>query len=122
MPVVRVPVALALLATLVLTAGCLAEEPAEDGDDGDGGAAAQVHDVGMHNRVFDPSSLSVPKGHTLRFAAHDTMHSAGSTNGVYDAGDIPQGQSKDMLLDQAGTFTITCRFHPGMQMALTVTP
>ena len=107
-------------------AGCtLVEEDPPEGDDTEpretGSSGPKTHDVGMHNRMFDPDAITVPKGDTLRFAAHDTKHSVESTNGVYDAGDVPAGTEKDVWLNLEGDYVFRCNIHAGMQMSVTVT-
>lgn len=111
--VVRLFVTLLLVATLLL-AGC------SGGSDG-GTPAGQTTEIAMHNQVYEPAKVTVAKGDVLRFAAHDTAHSARTMDGSYDAGDIAQGQSKDVAMDRAGTFVFKCRFHSAMQLTVTVT-
>lgn len=113
-----------LLLSALLSAGCVVKEPADE--DGDGGTGTddgtpQVHEIAMHSAKYVPDRITIAKGDTLRFAAHDTTHSVQSTNGVYDAGDVPAGTEKDVLANLAGSYTIQCRFHGDMRMALTVT-
>ncbi len=76
--------------------------------------------VAMHSGIYDPDTLSVAQGAVLRFQAHDTMHSAKSTDGTYNAGDIAMGTSKDVTLSKAGAFTFECRFHAGMVLDVQV--
>ncbi len=104
-----------LLASAVLLAGC-----SGGSDGGDGGAAPQTHEIAMHSGMYEPAAVTAANGDILRFEAHDTTHSAKTTDGTYDAGDIAQGTSKDVTLGKAGTFTFKCRFHASMQLTVTV--
>ena len=105
-----------LLVSCLLLAGC-----SGGGSDGDGAPAPQTKAIGMHGGTYDPSQVTVRKGDSLRFEAHDATHSAKTMDGSYDAGDIAQGQSKSVVMDKAGTFVFKCRFHPSMQLTATVT-
>lgn len=82
---------------------------------------AQTVDIAMHGGVFEPDQVTVAKGTILHFEAHDTTHSAKSTDGTYNAGDIAMGASKDVTLSKAGSFTFKCRFHAGMELSAVVT-
>lgn len=104
-----------LAVVALLLAGC------SGGSGTDPGATPQTHDIAMHGGVYEPSKVTVAKGDTLQFEAHDTTHSARTMDGTYDAGDIPQGGAKDLVMGTAGTFVFKCRFHPSMQLTATVT-
>lgn len=112
----RVLPAALLLASALLLAGC--SEP----DPGANTTAPVTHEIAMHSQTYEPSTITVAKGDLLQFQAHDTTHAAKSTDGTYDAGDIPVGTVKDLAMSTAGTFTFKCHFHPPMQLTVTVTP
>jgi plastocyanin len=120
----RVP---AVLLVLVLLPGCLVKVADDEADGGDGEgttngpAGPWVEEVAMHDQRFEPSSLTVARNDTIHFFAQDATHSVQSTNGVYDQGDVAQGESVNLIANLAGTYTFQCRFHASMRMSLTVT-
>ena len=104
-----------LLASAVLLAGC-----SGGGSDPEDATPPVTKEIAMHGGMYEPDRVTVNKGDTLRFAAHDTMHSAKTMDGSYDAGDIAQGTEKDVVMGKAGTFVFKCRFHGAMQLTATV--
>lgn len=104
--------AVALLLLLVALAGC--------SDSGSPAPAGQTVTIAMHGGVFDPDTLTAAKGTVLKFESHDTTHSARTTDGTYNAGDIPVDTSKSVTLSKAGSFTFKCRFHAGMELDVVV--
>lgn len=104
--------ALALPLLLVGLAGCTDPDPAP--------TPAPTVTIAMHGGIYEPDTLTATKGTVLHFEAHDAMHSAKTTDGTYNAGDIAMGSSKDVTLSKAGSFTFKCRFHAGMELDVTV--
>lgn len=104
--------ALALVLLLVGLAGC--------SDSGSPAADGPTIPIAMHGGVFEPDTLTASKGTILRFEAHDVMHSAKTTDGTYNAGDIAADSSKSVTLSKAGSFTFKCRFHAGMELDVVV--
>jgi plastocyanin len=111
----RAWVAVSLLSMMFL-AGCSGGGGGSDSDGGD----AEVKEIAMHNQMYEPSTTTVTKGTILRFEAHDTTHTAQTSDGAYNSGDIAQGSQKDITMDKTGTFVFHCRFHSKMQLTVTV--
>jgi YVTN family beta-propeller protein len=66
--------------------------------------------------AFQPASLTFKVGQRFAFTNHDSVtHTATSTTGAWDSGDIPPGGSFEMTLNQPGTFAYKCSIHPFMQ-------
>lgn len=94
--------------------------PASDGGTGQG-------TVVLKNFQFVPAQLSVAAGTTIRF---DNDDSASHTvtegeNGTAAAGArfdqrLDEGKSANVTFAQAGSYRITCRIHPTMNMSVTV--
>lgn len=105
--------ALALPVLLIGLAGCTDPDSAPS-------APGQTVLIAMHGGIFEPDTLAAAKGTILQFEAHDATHSAKTTDGTYNAGDIAMGSSKDVTLSKAGSFTFKCRFHAGMELDVTV--
>lgn len=65
-----------------------------------------------------PSSLRV--GDTIRWINRDIFrHSATAADHSFDV-DLVAGKSGGTLLRRAGTIAVTCKYHPGMKIRLTV--
>lgn len=104
-----------LLVTALALAGCSGSggDPDED--------APEVKEIAMHNQMYEPSTVTVAKGGVLRFEAHDTAHTAQTTDGMFNTGRIEQGTSRDVVMGTAGTFVFHCQYHSKMQLTATVT-
>ena len=60
-------------------------------------------------------------GQAIRFTNMDgAAHTASTSGGTFDTGTIAGGQSVDLVIDQAGTYTYFCLFHGGMTGTITV--
>lgn len=117
---------LALVAALMLAlAACsggtsTTATPAADG--GDGGDTGET--VSLSGGQFSPSNLTIPVGSTVTFtdgAGHTVTN--GSDGEAVDDPIIDEEWSGEPIVfsfDEAGTFDITCRIHPGMNMTITV--
>jgi plastocyanin len=116
-----------LLAALVLVlAACgggavssAAEGDAAGGDSGDSGET-----VSLSGGRFSPSSLAIPAGTTVTFT-DTTGHTVteGSDGEAVDDPIVDEEGGSDPIevsFEEAGTFDITCRIHPGMNMTITV--
>ena len=102
-----------------------ASEEAEESASEDAGAAEErVRIVGS---AFDPAELTVPVGTEVTWVNADSFaHTVTEgTDGqaaedpIVDE-DIDQNGSVSVTFDEAGTYEITCEFHPSMQMTVTV--
>lgn len=98
----------------LLVAGCT-------GSDGGDAGEAPVAVIAMHNRMYDPASVTVAHGTTLRFEAHDMPHTAQTTDQRFATGDIPAGEHRDIADLPAGTYVFRCKYHSSMQLTATVT-
>jgi plastocyanin len=89
--------------------------------------AEAVEVVMMMGSQFVPDELTIAAGTEVTFVNHDSFeHSATEGTGgravedpVVDE-DVAVGESATVRFDEPGTYDITCRFHPTMQMTLTV--
>ena len=115
---------LSLLATLVLVlAACSAATPSSDagGGGGDGGDTGET--VSLAGRTFTPSSLTIPVGTTVTFT-DTTGHTVteGTDGQPVDNPIVDEAGGADIVVsfDEAGTFHITCKIHPSMNMTITV--
>lgn len=113
-----------LLAALVLVlAACGGGAPSSAaGDDDGGGETGET--VSLSGGRFSPSALSIPAGTTVTFT-DTTGHTVteGSDGEAVDDPIVDEEGGADPIevtFDEAGTFNITCRIHPGMNMTVTV--
>jgi plastocyanin len=78
--------------------------------------------VTIQDYEYGPASLTVPVGTTVKFTNRDsTPHTATSKeSGVFESGPIDTGKTGTIELEQTGTFTYYCVFHPFMKGTITV--
>ena len=116
--------AAALLPVLAVAglAGCGggggADTATEAAPSASGGTGSAVEIVDF---AYKPADLTVAKGTTVEFTNEDsTAHTATAKGGAFDSGAIQPGKSSKVTLDQTGTFTYSCSFHPFMKGTITV--
>lgn len=78
--------------------------------------------VRMAGSRFDPATLSVTAGETVRWFNDDALpHTVTAADGSWDSGNLPPGASFERRFDAAGTYQYLCRYHPGMIGTIAVT-
>lgn len=116
---------ISLLALGVFAAGCggsdddgssgggAASEPAATSQSGSGGNAVTVE---MKNIQFDPKTVSVKPGQTVRWENLDTVdHDAVATEGAdFQSDQFGKGGTYEFTPEKAGTIQYECTLHPGM--------
>lgn len=115
----------ALLAGLILIlaacgGGSASSAPAGGGDDG-GGDTGET--VSLSGGQFSPSSLTIPVGTTVTFtdtASHTVTEGTDGTAVEDPIVDEQGGEDIVVSFEEAGTFNITCKIHPAMNMTITV--
>jgi plastocyanin len=106
------------LALAACAGGTATSEPADDG------GADTGETVSLSGGQFSPSSLTIPLGTTVTFTDSSGHTVTEGTDG--EAVDDPivdeDGGSEPIVVsfDEAGTFNITCKIHPAMNMTITV--
>jgi plastocyanin len=119
---------LAILVLVLLLAACsnsaASSAPAAGGgaasDDGSGGGGETVSLAGF---AFSPSELTIPAGTTVTFTdtAHHTVTEGTDGEAVDDPiVDEDGGSDIEVTFDEPGTYNITCKIHPDMNMTITV--
>jgi plastocyanin len=114
----------ALFALTIVLAACSSDSgsssaPADNGGDTGGGGET----VSMASTKFTPSSLTVQAGTTVTFTDTSGHTVTEGTDGqpVDDPIVDEQGGSDiDVTFDEPGTYNITCKIHPSMNMTITV--
>jgi YVTN family beta-propeller protein len=86
-------------------------------------ASAATFQATQKNIAFNPASLSIAVGDTVTWTNDETD---GTTHSVVDSADginspdMPPGSTFSFTFGSAGTYNITCRFHPAMFQTITV--
>jgi plastocyanin len=95
-------------------------EPSEE-------ATAEEVRVRLESSNFDPSELTIPAGTTVLFLNADSYtHTVTEGTGGQAVDDpvvdreIAQNRSVRVTFDEPGTYDITCKIHPSMQLTITV--
>ncbi len=73
------------------------------------------------NFAFDPKSVTVKKGQTVKWVNEDSApHNVTSDDGTLKSKDFSQGGSFTYKATKAGTFNYVCTIHPQMKATLIV--
>jgi cytochrome c peroxidase len=99
------------LAALLALAGC-----------GDGGPEV-AHEISQKNKRFDPGSVEIAVGETIRLHNDDSR-----THNIrvfhpkmdYNSGGQDPGEEIRLTFDHPGTYYVTCGIHPQMELKVTV--
>jgi plastocyanin len=89
---------------------------------GSTGGATSGTTIVIKNFAFSPSTATVAPGATVTVTNNDQVaHTITATDGKFNTGDIPSGQSKTFTApNAAGTYTYICSIHQYMTGTLTV--
>ena len=78
-------------------------------------ARAATHAVAIADFAFSPATLTVTAGDTVTWTNEDpVVHTATSTTGAFDSGDLAQGESFSVTFTTPGTYAYLCTPHPSM--------
>ncbi len=94
--------------------------PSEGESEGDGEV---VDTVSLAGGQFTPRSISIPAGTTVTFTdtgGHTVTEGSNGTAVEDPIVDETGGADIEATFEDAGTYSITCRIHPGMNMTVTV--
>jgi len=124
----RLALIVAACAAALLLGACGGSSGSEDSTQADNGAMSSTPPSGggsdavsIKNFAYEPPSLTVSKGTTVKFTNDDTTeHTATASGGGFDTGSIAAGKAKSVTLDSSGTFSYVCTFHPFMHGTITV--
>ena len=77
--------------------------------------------VNIEEYIFVPQNVTVTAGTAVRWTNLDeVVHTATSSTGAFDSGDLSQGQSFQFLFNTPGTYPYICTPHPWMTGTITV--
>lgn len=88
-----------------------------------GVAIAAEFEVRQVGRMFTPARLNVGKGSVVHFVNDEKIvHHAfvDTPQFAADSGDIPPGESRDIVFTRPGSYTVRCAIHPQMRMMVDV--
>ncbi len=76
--------------------------------------------VEMQDFEFFPAKLTVNAGTEITWLNRDgAPHNAVAGDGSFDTGGLNQDESASVVLDQPGTHSYVCTYHPGMEATVT---
>jgi plastocyanin len=112
----RSAIACAGIAAAIAFAGC-------GGDDSSSAAPAtsSTSKVDISDFKYMPETVTVSAGTQVTWTnSDDATHTATADDDSFDTGDLDKGDSKTITLDQAGTYSYFCKFHPFMKATVEV--
>jgi plastocyanin len=79
----------------------------------------KIVDVTIQNFAFNPPSIEVSAGDTVRWTNLDSTEH--TVNGhTFGSGMIPKGQNYEFLFTEPGVYNYNCSIHPAMKGTVTV--
>jgi len=82
---------------------------------GAGPTAPADTSVRMAGSRFEPATLTIAVGETVRWFNDDALpHTVSPSDGSWDSGNLAPGQAFERRFDTAGSYSYLCRYHPGM--------
>jgi plastocyanin len=85
-------------------------------------ASGGTQEVKIANFTFDPPSLTISVGTTVKWTNEDSaQHTATADDGSFDSGQLSKGQSFTFTFTKEGTFTYICADHANMKATIIVT-
>jgi len=79
----------------------------------------QTYTVNIQNNAFNPSSVQIPAGSTVKWINLDTIQHEPKGN-VFDSGPLNQNGVFEYTFNQTGTYNYVCAIHPSMQGTIIV--
>ena len=80
---------------------------------------SKTYTVNIQNNAFNPSSVQIPVGSTVRWINLDPIQHEPKGN-VFDSGPLNQNGVFEYTFNQTGTYNYVCAIHPSMQGTITV--
>jgi amicyanin len=103
---------IAMIAAGVLVAGSATTSPARAGANN----TVQIADF-----AFSPPTLTIVAGESVTWTNADpVVHTATSTSGAFDSGDLDPGESYSFTFTTPGTYDYVCTPHPSMTGTIVV--
>lgn len=86
-------------------------------------AQAKEFEIAQKDKKFSQKNLTIKVGDAVNFKNEDPFsHNVFSLSDpkTFDLGSYPQGQSKTVTFDKAGTVEVECAIHPDMKIDIEV--
>jgi plastocyanin len=81
--------------------------------------ASKVVDVSIQNSAFNPASVQISTGDTVKWTNMDSFdHTV--TGSIFKSGNINKGQSYQFQFTKPGVYDYICTIHPNMKGTVTV--
>lgn len=88
---------------------------------GAGPTAPASTSVRMAGSRFEPSTLTIAPGETVRWFNDDALpHTVSANDSGWDSGNLAPGQGFERRFDDPGSYPYLCRYHPGMAATIEV--
>ena len=88
---------------------------------GSGPTAPAGTSVRMAGSRFEPATLTVAPGSTVRWFNDDALpHTVTAADSSWDSGNLAPGGQFERRFDSPGTYTYLCLYHPGMTGTIVV--
>jgi plastocyanin len=84
------------------------------------GTALEAHTVVIEGVKFEPETLTVKRGETVRWVNKDPFPHTVTASGVFDSHSIQAGHSWKFVARRAGEYGYVCTLHPNMKGTLKV--
>ncbi len=83
--------------------------------------AAMLYEVAIMNFAFDPASLQIQVGDSVRWTNADAApHTVTEAGGAFDSGNLTTGQSFTHVFTSAGSYPYVCLYHSNMSGVINV--
>jgi plastocyanin len=77
--------------------------------------------VSIDEMKFNPSSLDIKPGDTVRWTNDDERdHTVAASDGSFKSGNLRSGDSFEYTFKKAGKFSYACSYHPRMKGTVNV--
>jgi plastocyanin len=85
---------------------------------------AEVYVVGQKDSAFTKEEITIKKGDSVDFLNQDSyFHNVFSLSDTkfFDLGSYPEGESRNVVFEEAGDIVVECAIHSDMRMVIKVT-
>lgn len=110
-----------LAASALIAAGCGGDDESSDDEAATSGGGGSTSEVTIADFNYDPSEATVSAGSEVTFTNTDSAaHTATADDDSFDTGSLDQDASGSITVEEAGTYSYFCEFHPTMKGSITV--
>ena len=100
-----------LIAAISLNIGC----KKDDDDDTDTTTSPGTNETWMRNTAFEPSTLTISKGTTVKWINKDGFnHTSSISSSLFESGQLGENGTYSFKFDSTGTHSYFCKNHTSM--------